>query len=192
MTLLKRRFSKNFLKYFFGFLFALLLLFVSLIGINESGYESLSPDEKARVKVCDRPMSEIVYDNQVYQVTVEQVRAYMKDIPDLIVYEYLPFCGAPSCVPPIHAHKFCKKKGLSVCVISSTYDGLFQLQQKTLPLFVINHTVYGTDNYQKYSEQFYNALTGTTPEEREFHAYHYFKNGYYVCSYGSLESIHKQ
>ena len=167
-------------------------LLVSCITFNDSGYDRLSDEEKKHVKVCDVPMSQIQYDGNIYQVNVGQVKNYMQDIPHLIVYEYLPFCSAPSCVPPMHVLMFCKKKGLRLCLISSVYDGLFQLQQRTIPLFVIDHTLYGTDNYQHYSRQFYDTLTGVSEEEREYHSYHYFKYGRYICSYGSLESIHRQ
>ena len=184
------RISHFYLKFFVFFSVVLLLLYT--IQFNGSGYDTLSDENKAHVKVCDVPMSQIRYDGNVYQVKVEQVREYMKDIPHLIVYEYLPFCNAPSCVPPTHVLKFCKRKGVSLCVISDVYDGLFDLQQKVLPIFVINHNVYGTDKYQDYSRQFYDELTGISAEEREFHSYHYFKHGHYVCSYGSLESIHRQ
>ena len=167
-------------------------LLATCIQINGSGYDSLSPENKAHVKVCDRPMSEISYDGNVYQVTVDQVKELTEHVPELLVYEYLPFCNAPSCVPPSQVLKFCKRKGLSLCVISDVYDGLFDLQQKIIPIFVINHTVYGTDDYQEYSRHFYDELTGIPLAEREYHTYHYFKNGQYVCSYGSLESVHRQ
>lgn len=157
-----------------------------------SGYQQLTAEEKARVKVCQGPMSQIVYDGNVYQVTATQVRDYMRDIPDLIVYEYFPLCTISSCVSPTHVLKFCKRKGLRLCVISSVYDGLFLLKQQVLPLFAISPAVYGTDDYQVYTSRFYDELTGVSEEERGPALYHYFKYGTYVCSYGNLESLRRQ
>lgn len=157
-----------------------------------SGYDRLSDEDKARIRPCTRPMSQIVYDGNIYQVTVSQVREYMRDIPDLIVYEYFPLCSISSCVSPTHVLKFCKKKGLRLCVISSVYDGLLLLQQNVLPMFAIDPMVYGTDDYQVYTTKFYDELTGVNEEIRGPSLYHYFKNGTYVCSYGNLETLHRQ
>ena len=54
------------------------------------------------------------------------------------------------------------------------------------PLFVIDNSVYHTDNYQTYGEQFYKSLTGSDSEDRKTNSFHYFRNGKYICSYDSI------
>lgn len=162
----------------------------SCIEINSSGYSTLSEQEKAHVKVCRSSLNGITKDGNLYKVNVKQVKSWLQHKHMAIVYAYLPFCSGESGRDPIDVKKKCDERHLDLIVISSVYDDLFPICKKTnFPIFVIDQTPYKTDNYQKYSYEFYSALTNTKSDNGEWETYHLFKNGQYIESYSSLENI---
>lgn len=159
----------------------------SCIEFNGSGYSDLTESEKQHVKKCTSTLDSLQNDGNLYQVTAEQVKAYIKKEPKVLVYEYLPFCSGESGRPPMEVKQYCDKKGLKCLVIASVYDGILPIPPtNTFAMLVIDHEVYGTDNYLEYSNQFYRKLTGSDDESRKTSTYHLFYNGKYVRSIASL------
>ena len=166
-------------------------ILTSCIEVNGSGYSDLSESEKRHVKKCEAPLDSIKNDGNLYQVTVRQVKGCINGYKETIVYEYLPFCSGDNGIPPTEIKRTCDKRNIHLVVISSVYDGIFPIPlDNTFPLFVIDNSVYHTDNYQTYGEQFYKSLTGSDSEDRKTNAFHYFRNGKYVNSYPNLSNIH--
>lgn len=154
----------------------------SCIEINGSGYSRLTTEEKSHIKVCTEPLDSISNDGNLYTVKVEQVKEYVQSKPKVLVYEYLPFCSASR--NPAEVKEYCGKNGFDLVVISSVYDGLLPIPRAfTFPIFVIDLTPYDTDNYQKYGEEFYSALTDDDSENRQISPCHLFLNGKYVKSF---------
>mgnify|MGYP004540130357 CR=1 FL=1 len=163
------------------------VILTSCIEVNGSGYSDLSESEKRHVKKCEAPLDSIKNDGNLYKVTVRQVKDYVNRYKNVIVYEYLPFCSGDNGISPTKIKRTCDKRKIHLVVISSVYDGIFPIPlDNTFQLFVIDNSVYHTDNYQTYGEQFYKSLTGSDSEDRKTNSFHYFCNGKYVCSYDSI------
>lgn len=176
-----------------SFLFLLTgVLCASCIEINGSGYSDLTETEKQHVKKCTSDLGALQNDGNLYQITVKQVKEYIRKERNVVVYEYLPFCSGESGRSPMEVKAYCDEKELKCLVISSVYDGIFPIPTtNTFPMLVIDHQVYGTDNYQEYSNQFYQQLTGSNEDSRMESSFHLFSNGKYVRSIVSLMDLCK-
>lgn len=160
----------------------------SCIAINKSGFSDLSEAEKQKVKSCSASLESISNDGNLYKVTAEQVSMYINSKQDVLVYEYLPFCKVG--LPPAEVKQICDKMQWDYVVISSVYDGIFPIpSSNTFPMFVIDNSVYNTDNFQTYSNKFYTDLTKSDSKERKTSSFHYFHNGEYVRSYATIDGI---
>ena len=165
------------------------MLFTSCIEINGSGFSDLTASEKQHVKKCESNLEALQNDGNLYQVTAKQVKEYIQKEHKVLVYEYLPFCSGESGRSPMEVKSDCDKKGLKCLVISSVYDGILPIPTTyTFPMLVINHQVFGTDNYQEYSDQFYQKLMGCKSQSREG-IYHLFSDGKYLRSVVSLADL---
>lgn len=162
----------------------------SCITINGSGFSGLSEAEKQKIKSCPDSIGSVKNDGNLYKVTAKQVNIYIKDKKDVLVYEYLPFCKGEGGRSPVEVKQICDEKKWNCIVISSVYDGIFPIPpSNTFPMFVIDNSVYNTDNYQKYCNSFYADLTNNNNKERKICSFHYFHNGKYVRSYGSIHDV---
>ncbi|MCH5307968.1 MAG: hypothetical protein J1E37_07755 [Prevotella sp.] len=162
----------------------------SCIEVNGSGLSTLSKEERQKIKSCTGPLDAIKNDGNLYKVTAKQVSLYIKGKKDVLVYEYLPFCTGESGRSPIEVKQVCDKKKWSCVIISSVYDGIFPIpSNNNFPMFVIDNSVYNTDNYQTYSELFYADLTNSNSEDRAVNTFHYFHDGKYVRSYASIHDV---
>ena len=164
------------------------IIFTSCIEINGSGYSDLSESDRLHVKPCTSCPDSLYNDGNLYQVTAEQVKAFIQKEQQVLVYEYLPFCSGESGRSPLEIKKFCDEKNLKCLIIASVYDGIIPIPETyTFPMMVIDHTVYQTNNYQQYGDAFYQDLTGCDDESRQMMGmYHLFCEGKYVHSFDSL------
>lgn len=159
----------------------------SCIELNGSGYSSLTEQERLHVKECAVSLDSITNDGNLYAVKVDQVKDYLQDRHGVLVYEYLPFCSGESGRNPAEIQQYCVKNQLDLVVISSVYDRVLSISRSlTFPVFVIDKASYGTDNYRKYCEKFYSALTNDNSKMRKTSSYHFFIDGKYVKSRSSL------
>lgn len=165
-------------------------ILASCVELNGSGYSSLSESDKRHVKSCQYSLDSINNDGNLYKVTVSQVKNLVRRHDKVIVYEYLPFCLGENGRSPVEVKQVCDQKNIQFIVISSVYDGIFPIPPtNTFPLFVIDNSIYDTDNYQTYVEQFYSDLTGSDKEDRQVNPYHYFLKGKYICSYSTVSEF---
>ena len=66
-------------------------VFASYIEVNRSGYADLTESEKLHVKPYTNDLITLKNNGFLYQVTTEQVKAYIQKEHYILVYEYLPF-----------------------------------------------------------------------------------------------------
>jgi len=95
-----------------------------MIVIDGSGYESLSHEEKAKVKVCTAAIDSLKADGNVYEITGRQLKDYLHKFSKSIVYEWVSYCSNESCVPPAYAERICQERGYKFCLVAVTYDRL--------------------------------------------------------------------
>ena len=100
------------------------VLLTSCIEINGSGYSDLSESEKQQVKKCTSDLGALQNDGNLYQITAEQAKEYIKNEQNVLVYEYLPFCSGDSGRSPMEVKRYCDEKDLKCLIISSVYDGI--------------------------------------------------------------------
>lgn len=165
-------------------------ILASCIEINGSGYSSLSESDKKHIRSCSCLLDSVNNDGNLYKVTVNQVKDFVRKHNMVLVYEYLPFCSGENGRPPAEIKQVCDQKNIRLIVVSSVYDGIFPIPStNTFPLYVIDNSVYDTDNYQTYGEKFYRDLTGADEEIRKVNSYHYFLKGKYIRSYSSVSEL---
>lgn len=159
----------------------------SCIEINGSGYSILSDEDKKHVIICNQPLDSLTNNGNLYAINTKQVKEYLQNKHRVIVYEYLPFCSGESGTNPQTIYEICKQKAMDLLVVSSVYDGILPISQNIeFPIFVIDFNPYHTDNYQKYSEEFYKCLTNDDSEDRKYSSYHLFEEGKYIKSLSNL------
>ncbi len=162
-----------------------------LISINESGYKSLSKENKARIVRCDRPIDSLTYNSRIYQIDTEQMRQYLNRHGDVIIYGYASFCHSENCINPRMAEKLCKENDFGFCLIIETYDYLERIPNMEVPILSIYQERYHTDKTPKYCEMFYKDLTGTTYEERGYGRFYHFKYGKFIKAYDNINDVFK-
>ena len=158
-----------------------------LIEINGVDYSSLTREEKQHVLKCDRPIDSLRCDGYVYQINVEQMKKYLQNHEDVIVYQYSSFCASDDCISPYAAEKISNIFGFDFCIVADSYDYLFLTDDIKTPMLIPDHELYKTQKIGKLNRRFYDELTGVTKEERGYNRFFYFRRGEYVCSYGSLK-----
>ena len=163
------------------------LISCGLIEINGVDYSSLTRKEKQHVLKCDKPIDSLRCDGYVYQINVEQMKKYLQNHEDVIVYQYSSFCASDDCISPYAAEKISNIFGFDFCIVADSYDYLFLTDDIKAPMLIPDHELYKTQKIGKLNRRFYDELTGVTKEERGYNRFFYFRRGEYVCSYGSLK-----
>lgn len=160
-----------------------------LVSINESGYKKLSDEDKARVKRCEKPIGSLTYDGNIYQVDVAQMRDYLAEHGDVVVYEYATYCKSAGCINPKSAEMKCHEHGYDFCLIVSTYDYLERLPEMGVPMLAIYQKPYNTDKTPKYCRLFFDELTGVSDKVRGYGRFYYFKDGRFIKSYLDIDEV---
>ena len=163
------------------------LISCGLIEINGVDYSSLTRKEKQHVLKCDKPIDSLRCDGYVYQINVEQMKKYLQNHEDVIVYQYSSFCASDDCISPYAAEKISNIFGFDFCIVADVYTRLFWITNIESPILTIDFNIYNTQNWKKLSRRFYDELTGVTKDEHKWYRFLYFRRGEYVCSYGSLK-----
>jgi len=167
--------------------FVSIVIFTScgMVVIDGSGYESLSHEEKAKVKVCTTAIDSLKADGNVYEITGRQLKDYLHKFSKSIVYEWAPYCSNESCVSPAYAERICQERGYKFCLVAVTYDHLENAKGIKCPLLVISRIAYGTDNMKAYCNKFFMELTGKPHKELKAR-FHIFDNGKYTHSLNEI------
>lgn len=174
------------MKYFILFLsICSLTACISVKGVS-SGYKKLSPDEKKLIVDYAGKVENLKASDSIYRISAKQLIEYIRLHENVIVYEYLPYCSSENCINPLEFEKYCSARNYKSCVVTSVYDGIFDLKGLTIPILAINNDDYGTDIQIRYTRRFYDELTGTDSKERGCGRFHYFRNGKYIRTLENL------
>nr|WP_309569048.1 hypothetical protein [Hoylesella timonensis] len=90
-----------------------------------SGYNHLSKQQKEKIIDYNGKIDNISDFTNVYNVTVEQVKEYLSNHNNVIIYDYTPFCKSSFCLPLNTLEDICKKNNTDLLVISNIYDDIF-------------------------------------------------------------------
>ncbi|MCL6749328.1 hypothetical protein DEM91_12115 [Prevotella sp. TCVGH] len=154
-----------------------------------SGYSHLSKKEQAKIINYKGKIDEIHDYSKIYTVTVEQVKEYLSNHNNVIIYDYTPFCKSSFCFPPNILEDICKKNNTDLLVISNIYDDIFLGITNNFPILMIKTSVYNTKSRAKYIDKFYHSLIGLNLKEIDYASYHYFSNGNYIKSFKNPKDI---
>ena len=169
---------------------AICLLLVSCsIGGIYTDYNKLSIQEKNNVVALTGNISDIQDYTKLYKTTAEQVKQYINEKKNVVVYNYVPFCRAENCISPNMFINEAKLKGYSALVITNTYLDAFIAVGNDFPLLIIDNSKYNTKVRGKYTERFYQDLLGVSLKSINYASYHLYKDGRYIKSYKNSKDI---
>ncbi|MGI6222497.1 MAG: hypothetical protein ACOYJG_02690 [Prevotella sp.] len=141
------------------FLFFAAPLFVScqIQGLT-SDYSYLSAEGKKRIVKYTGAIDSISDYSKVYDVTAEQVKDFISNHDEVLIYNYTPYCRYKYCISPKELISTCKKQKVEVLIISNIYDDILVALNDEFPILMINTEVYGTKWRSKYIDLFYKDL----------------------------------
>ena len=169
---------------------AICLLLVSCsIGGIYTDYNKLSIQEKNNVVALTGNISDIQDYTKLYKITAEQVRQYIREKKNVVVYDYIPFCKAETCISPYVFINAVTAKGYAPLIITNTYLDAFIAVGKDFPLHIIDNSKYNTKVRGKYTERFYQDLLGVSLKSINYASYHLYKDGRYIKSYKNSKDI---
>lgn len=168
----------------------LVLVSCQISGLT-SGYNHLSKQQKEKIIDYNGKIDNISDFTNVYNVTVEQVKEYLSNHNNVIIYDYTPFCKSSFCLPLNTLEDICKKNNTDLLVISNIYDDIFLGVTNNFPILMIKTSVYNTKSRAKYIYKFYQSLIGLNQKEIVYASYHYFQNGTYIKSFNDIKDIEK-
>ena len=167
-----------------------LLLASCQIGGLTTGYNHLTPAQKARIEKLTGRIADVKNDDgKVYKITVAQLKDFICGEKDVVVYEFIPYCKAEGCIPPVLFERSCREKNYRAVVVAVLYDELFSVKHPGIPMFSIDTEPYQTKWRRKYERCFFDELTGITEKERSYYSFHYFHDGKYVKSYHRFNEV---
>lgn len=159
------------------------------IGGIFTDYNKLSKQEKDNVVTYKGNISEIQDYTKLYKITAEQVRQYIREKKNVVVYDYTPFCKAETCISPYVFINAVTAKGYAPLIITNTYLDAFIAVGKDFPLHIIDNSKYNTKVRGKYTERFYQDLLGVSLKSINYASYHLYKDGRYIKSYKNSKDI---
>ena len=108
-------------------------------------YKHLTEDQKKRVVVCSAPIDSLTNDGKVYLVTIEQMQEFLKSKNRVLIYEYASFCQSDYCVNPAVIENECTKAGVRYCIVSVSYEDIFNISVQNTPILAIEPTILGKE-----------------------------------------------
>ena len=167
-----------------------LLLISCQIGGLTTGYNHLTPAQKARIEKLTGRIADVKNDDgKVYKITVAQLKDFIRGEKDVVVYQLIPYCRSESCISPTILDRFCREKKYRAVVVAVLDDELFSVKHPGMPMFSIDTEPYQTKWRSKYEPRFFDELTGITEKERSYYSFHYFHDGKYVKSYHRFNEV---
>ena len=146
-------------------------------------YKHLTEDQKKKVVVCNSPIDSLANDGKVYLVTIEQMQEFLKSKSRVLIYEYASFCLSDHCVNPAVIEKECIRAGVQFCMVSVSYEDVFNIPVRNTPILAIEPTTLGKKIGKDCSKVFFDKLTGTTCKTRGYGRYYYYLNGEFKGCY---------
>ena len=167
----------------------ILLLSACSVGGLTSGYKQLSENDKKAVLNYNGDIRLLKEDRNVYNIQVKQVKDFIAQHNEVVVYDFTPYCVGSNCINPHDFINGCKAKGKTPVIISNSYDEIFKFQKLGIPMLMIDTGAFSTKCRSKYTKQFYDELTGIPVKERGWGGYVYFKDGKFVKAYDNFEDV---
>jgi hypothetical protein len=146
-------------------------------------YKHLTEDQKKRVVVCNAPIDSLTNDGNVYLVTIEQMQKFLKSKDRVLIYEYASFCQSDYCLNPAAIENECTKAGVQCCIVSVSYEDVFNISVRNTPILAIEPTTLGKKIGKDCSKVFFDKLTGTTWKTRGYGRYYYYIKGEFKGCY---------
>lgn len=157
---------------------------------NTCTYNKLSAGQQVRVKVADRAIDLLTATDTVYRVNANDIRTLAQKHKDILVHEFTYYCKSDRCANPWTVKKFCEERGITYCIISTTFDEIFMLNTPT-PKLVVDEVYYNTKWEGVNLNRFEEDLTGKTSKEMNYPLYFYFHDGKFVKGYKWYEDVKK-
>ena len=170
-------------------LFTILLLSSCYIGGLTSDYKVLSQNARKRVMNYDGDIGLLKEDRNVYNIQVKQVKEFIAQHNEVVIYDFTPYCTSPNCMQPNDFVDDCKAKGKTPVIISNSYDEIFRFRKLGIPMLMIDTSAFPTKWRTKYIRLFYDELTGIPVKERGWGGYVYFKDGKFVKAYDNFGDV---
>lgn len=155
---------------------------------NAYTYKKVKPELRERVKLADVPIDLLNATDTVYRVNANDIKEFAKQHKDVLIHEYLYCCKGKYCANPWAVKKFCEERGITYCIIYTTYDEIFRLNTPT-PKLVIDNDFYDTRWQGECIDRFEKDLMGISPKEADYPLYFYFHDGKFVKGYKWYEDI---
>ena len=160
-----------------------------MVGLT-TGYNHLTPAQKAKVEKLTGRIADVKNDDdKVYKITVAQLKDFIRGEKDVVVYEFIPYCKAEGCIPPVLFERSWREKNYRAVVVAVLYDELFNVKHSGMPMFSIDTEPYQTKWRSKYEPRFFDELTGIPEKVRGYYLFHYFHDGKYVKSYRRFNEV---
>ena len=161
----------------------LLSLTSCIITFPGTRYKHLTEDQKKKVVVCNAPIDSLTNDGNVYMVTIDQIQKFLKTNNRVLIYEYASFCQSDNCLNPAVVENECIKEGIRFCIVSVSYEDIFNISVQNTPILAIEPTALGKKIGKDCSKVFFDKLTGTTWKTRGYGRYYYYVNGEFKGCY---------
>ena len=100
----------------------------------------------------------------------------------VLIYEYASYCQSEYCVNPAVIENECTKAGVQFCIVSVSYEDVFNISVQNTPILAIEPTILGKKIGKDCSKVFFDKLTGTTWKTRGYGRYYsYIKGKFKGC-----------
>ena len=164
-----------------------LLVLTSCLSISgfDTGYGTLTEEQKDKVLKYEGDLETLRYDGKVYKITANQLKQYVSQQECVLIYDYKPHCSGNYCVNPADVEKYCQQHNCKFCLVACDLDGIFDTYLFESPLLFMDNEAYGTHVQSKYESRFLEDVTGKTYKERGYGRFILFRHGLYVGSYDS-------
>lgn len=167
------------------YIFVLFLLFASCVSVSGlyTGYETLTEEQKKKVIVAGSDISNLRNDGNVYRITVDKLKKYLKTGGKVVVYDYKPKCLSKECVSPVLVENFCKQNNVYLCLVTADLDGIFEVPRLSCPILFMDNEPYKTQIQYKYERLFLENLTEANYQERGYGRFLCFDGGQYIGTF---------
>ena len=164
-------------------IYGILSLTSCVITFPGTRYKHLSEDQKKRVIACNTPIDSLTNDGNVYLVTINQMQKFLESQYKVLIYEYASFCQSDYCVNPAVVENECTRAGIQFCIVSVSYEDVFNISVQNTPILAIEPTSLGKKIGKDCGKVFFDKLTGTTWKTRGYGRYYYYIDGEFKGCY---------
>ena len=161
---------------------------ISIEGIT-SDYDKLNEEQKSRIIKYDGSIEELSVDGNVYVIKTGQVRDFISNHNNVIIYDYTPWCKGDNCVSPIMLEKICNDNGFKLLLIADSFVEIFKTKSQQSPMLFIDYDVYNTKKRNKYIRLFFDELTQTSEKQRGCGMFYVFEKGTFKGAKNNISEV---